>query len=337
MRDKSPSILIAGVGSIGSRHLRNLVALGHRDIRLLRQAAQPAPDLPGAPLFTDLAAALRAGPDIVMVCTPAPQHLPCAQAAADAGCAVFVEKPLSHAWSGVEALVATARQKGLTTWVGFDLRFDPGLRKARELLAAGALGRLVSIHAQVGQYLPDWRPHENYRQGVTARRAAGGGVILELIHEFDYVRWLAGPVAGVAASADHLSRLDMDAEDTAAVLLRFASGAIGVIQLDCVQRAPSRSCRIVGEEGTILWDGMARRLTWHTAAAGRWQEFAYTDFDRNDRDLAEMRHVVAAWQGAEPPAVDVAEGAEVLKLALLARASAAAPQLQQVNAWIPPT
>ena len=323
-------VLIAGLGSIGRRHLGNLRQLGVQDILLYRTRPELLPEAPELPVFTDLQQALATRPDIVIVSNPTAYHLQVAFPAAEAGCNLFIEKPLSHAWEGVEAFLSVVQRQRLLSMVGFDLRFDPGLCKVKALLEAGCIGHVVAIQAQVGQYLPDWRPSEDYRQGMSARAETGGGVILDLIHELDYVSWLIGPVSHVTCFAEKVSSLHIETEDTAAILLRFAHGAIGTVHLDYIQRAPSRTCRIIGEEGTILWDYFAQKVCWFEVRQGTWQEFTYVGFQRNDRFVAEMRHVLSCLQGHEQPKVDVIMGSQVLQLALAAKASASKGTLCRV-------
>ena len=100
------------------------------------------------------------------------------------------------------------------------------MRRLRELARAGAIGRVVSARLEFGSWLPDWRPSQDYRDGYAVRRASGGGIVLDAIHELDYARWLVGDVHSVACFADRLSSLELETEDVAAVLLRFAGGAI---------------------------------------------------------------------------------------------------------------
>jgi predicted dehydrogenase len=315
-------VLIAGLGSIGRRHLRNLRQLGVADILLYRTRPEPLEEAPELPVFTDLDRALAAGPELVIVSNPNANHLQVALPAAEAGCDLFIEKPLSHSREGVEQLLAVVRRRQLVTLVGFDLRFEPGLRKVRALLAEGAIGRVVAIQAQVGQYLPDWHPWEDYRKSGSARKESGGGVILDLIHELDYLTWLNGDVSEVACMADTVSSLEIETEDVAGMLLRFANGAIGTLHLDYVQRAPSRTCRVIGEEGTICWDYFTREVRWYTARTGEWEAFQYADHERNDRFLEEMRHLLACHGRSEQPVVDVVEGSKVLRLALAAKEAA---------------
>ncbi len=328
-------ILIAGLGSIGGRHLRNLTHLGMDDFILWRTHDAPHPDGPQWPVFTDLADALAQKPAAVIVCTPTAQHLEIALPAAEAGLALFLEKPVSHTWAGVNQLLQQVQAKNLKTYVGFDLRFDPGLQKAQTLLASGQMGRLVAIQAQVGQYLPDWRPWQDYRLGMSAQTATGGGVILDLIHELDYVTWLAGPVNQVACFAGNPSSLQLETEAVAAINLQFESGAIGAVQLDYIQRTPTRTCRIICENGSIFWDYFNTKLSWYLVETGEWQTLDFSSFDRNDRFVMEMQHFLDYLADKVEPKVDLPAGAAVLRLALAAKESAATQRIVNLAEYGP--
>jgi len=315
-------ILLVGLGSIGQRHLRNLKALGITEVSAYRARNRDLEDsrlLEGVKVFKDFKDALLAGQDAVVICNPTSDHMNVAITAARFGCNLFIEKPLSHSWEGVEELLCIVRERNLVSLVGFDLRFDPGLGKIKMLIDGGYIGQVVAIQAQVGQYLPDWRPLEDYRKGVSSHVETGGGVILDLIHELDYVSWLNGPVSYITCFADKVSSLEIETEDLAAILLRFENGAIGTVHMDYIQRVPSRTCRIIGDEGTIVWDYYGKKVNWFETKNNDWQEFEYTGFDRNDRFLAEMRHLIACLRGKEQPKVDVFKASQVLKLALAAK------------------
>ncbi len=326
-----PRILIAGLGSIGQRHLRNLLMLGVEDILLLRTKNEPVQEVPHLPVFTRLEDALDRKPDAVIVSNPTAHHLDVALPAAEAGCNLFVEKPLSHTWNNVDALLNAVRERQTIGLVGFDMHFDPGLRKIRELISGGTIGHITAIQAQVGQYLPDWHPWEDYRHGVSARADTGGGVILDLIHEIDYVRWLMGEAKEVACMKGRVSNLEIETEDTAAILLRFKSGAIGTINLDYVQRVISRSCRVIGEEGTIFWDLLTQKVTCYLASDKTWHEFSYAGFQRNDRFLAEMEHFLACLRGEAQPEVGLVSGSRSLRIALAAKESGSLGKVVEIQ------
>jgi predicted dehydrogenase len=140
-----------------------------------------------------------------------------------------------------------------------------------------------------------------------------------------------GPVSQVACFADKVSSLEIETEDTAAIMLKFGNGAIGTVHLDYIQRTPSRTCRIIGDRGTILWDYFANAVRWYEAERGDWDVFEYTEWQRNDRFVAEMRHLLDCLRGEEQPKVDVRAGSEVLKLALAAKESASTGKVCQVT------
>jgi predicted dehydrogenase len=318
-------VLIIGCGSIGQRHLRNLRALRpDAEILAFRQRNRHAAALKaefGLGTVGSLAAGLAARPDFAIIANPTAQHLPVALEAARAGVPLLIEKPLSHDWTGVDELRRIVAERRLPSLVAFNLRFHPGLRRLKALLDEGKIGRLLSFRVEVGQYLPDWHPKEDYRDGYSARRDQGGGAILDLTHELDYAAWLAGPPSSVMAMADRVSDLDIDTEDLAEIVLRCGR-AIGSVHLDYLARSPARGCRLVGSEGTLTWDYFGGEVALFEAATGQWSRERQGDFDRNDMYRAELEHFLECLAGRATPIVDVSAGAASLALALAARRSA---------------
>ena len=318
--------LVIGCGSIGKRHISNLIALNAGAILAFdvredrRREVESQFDVEAVDNLED---AWERNPYVALITAPTSMHVPLALQAAEHGCHLFIEKPLSDRLEGVDPLLEIVREQNLVTLVGCNMRFHPGLMTVKKLLEEGTVGRVVAARIEVGQYLPDWHPWEDYRQSYSARRDLGGGVILDAIHEIDYIRWMLGEVEAVACFAGKLSHLEIETEDTAAILLRFVSGAIGEVHMDYVQRAYSRTCQIIGDEGTIRWDYTAGEVRWYSAAACEWQVFANPPgWKSNQMYLEEMRHFLRCLAGEEEPALDVFEGTEVLKVALAAKASA---------------
>ena len=318
--------VVVGCGSIGKRHIKNLRALGARevfacDLRPDRRAEVEAAF--GIETVESLDAAWAKKPDAIVIASPTARHIPLALEAAERGAHLFVEKPLASVWDGVERLIELARQKELVALVACNMRFHPGLVTVKRLLVEKSVGRIIAARVEVGQYLPDWHPWEDYRQSYSARTDLGGGVILDAIHEIDYIRWLVGEVTGVFCLAGKLSDLEIDTEDSAALLLHFANGAIGEVHLDYVQRVYSRTCQIIGEEGTIHWDYMTGQVRWYSSRIQDWHCFNDpTDWEANQMYLDEMRHFFKCVARRALPEQDLFEAARVLKIALAAKASA---------------
>ena len=193
--------LIAGLGSIGRRHFRNLLTLGERDIILYRthQATLPDDELAGFPVETDLLSALSHHPDAVIISNPTALHLDIAIPAAQSGCYILLEKPVSHSMTRLGELEHAIQLNKLKVLVGFQFRFHPGLQKVKQLLDTGSIGDLLSARAHWGEYLPNWHPWEDYKLGYAARSDLGGGVVLTLSHPLDYLRWFLGDVESLWA------------------------------------------------------------------------------------------------------------------------------------------
>lgn len=325
--------LIVGLGSIGRRHFRNLLALGEREIVLVRSGRSTLPDdeLSGFPVETDLTLALRRHrPDAVIVATPTALHLESAIPAAESGAAVLLEKPVAHRLDGLDRLREAARYNDGRILVGFQFRYHPTLNKARELVQSGALGQVLTVHAHWGEYLPQWHPWEDYRQSYAARADLGGGVVRTLTHPLDYLRYLLGEVQDLQAFHGHISPLELDVEDVAEIGVRFACGAIGGLHLNYFQRPPVHRLEIVGTQGTLRWDNADGVLHFWRAEVPFGEYCAETPvyreevfsppagFERNDLFLAQMRHFLDVVRGQAVPRCTLEDGIRALELALLA-------------------
>jgi predicted dehydrogenase len=321
-------VVLLGAGSIGRRHLANVVALGHQvaavydpDPARLAEVRPRAGD--GAVLTTAERDALAVDADVALVCSPTAAHVAQARAAVAHGRHVLIEKPLSHTLDGVDALVAEAAAGGRTVLVGCNLHFLPSLRLVKRLLAEGRIGTPLSARAHCGYYLPHWRPHTDYRRGYAARQATGGGIILDSIHEFDYLRWLLGEPREVFCYAGKVSTLEIDTEDSADILLRFDYGAVANVHLDYLQRTYRRSCELIGEDGVIVWDYISQLVRVYGKDDRRAEDYEESiNTERNLMYVEELRHLVDCVEGRATPELDAAGGRTVLGIALAAKRSA---------------
>jgi predicted dehydrogenase len=323
------NILVVGTGSIGKRHIANLLALGV-DVRAFsyRAAAgdsssQPVQHDPRVPLVGDLSQALASDVHAVVVANRTDQHLAVALQAARLGKHVFIEKPLAASLAQAEELVAAVRDQGLVVEAGFMLRHHPNLRWMQSYLASGALGELMHLRASVGQWLPDWRPGTDHRQGYGAFRAQGGGVIFDLIHELDLVHWLVGPVVDVSAMTRVVPALEIETEGVAQISLRMASGVLAQVHLDYVRPGYGRDMELVGRHGVLSWD--YTKGTVSLTRAGDVPEVVHRvpdGFERNTLFRAHMAHFLQRLENpAVVPSSSLADAVSVLRIALAAHQS----------------
>jgi predicted dehydrogenase len=316
--------LVVGAGSIGRRHLRNLQALGLTQVMVCDPDPERLANLdPPIARFSDFREALATGqPEIVLICTPPVFHVPQALEAVGAGAHVFVEKPLSDRLDKIDYLIEEASRRSLIVQVGYNLRFNPGIRKLKQLIQGGVIGKVLWARLEMGQYLPDWRPWQDYRNSYSARQDLGGGIILDASHEIDYAIWLFGNPVEIVSMGGRVSGLEIDVEDCATLLLRFASGCQVDIHLDCIQRSYTRCCKIVGEQGTLDWNYSTGELKVFTSEAAKWIAVSY-EVENNDVYVDELRHFLACVENGQEPLVDLNQGRRVLEVALAAKAGVA--------------
>jgi predicted dehydrogenase len=335
--------LFVGLGGVGQRHLRNLRALLGDSVEVVayrvRRERQTLDDLlqvvPGVDLeknyglsvCSDLARALDTRPDVVFVTNPSSLHVPVALEAAHRGCHLFIEKPLSHSLSQVSELIALCDEQKLVTCVAYQLRYHPGFLRLRELLAENALGRLLSVRAEVGEYLPGFHPYEDYRRMYASQRSLGGGVTLSQIHEIDYLCALFGAPRRVFSMGGQVSSLEIDVDDVAVSLLEFrrADGSPLFVELhqDFVQRPAQRSLTVLGEHGKLVWSLSGRYLE-HCDAAGHVLEHNdHAGFQRNQAFLDELDNFFGCVLRGEQCTPSLRDGALSLEVAVALLASQA--------------
>ncbi len=349
--------VIAGLGSIGRRHLRNLAALGEHEILLLRtgRSTLPDADLAGIPSVTDLQDALDWQPDAFIISNPTSLHLDIAIPAAEAGCTILLEKPVSHSMERVSDLRESLNRGQGQVLVGFQYRFHPGLKKVEDLLRQEMIGKPLSVRAHWSQWLPGWHPYEDYRSAYSARADLGGGVVLTLCHPLDYLRWLFGDIQELWAFTGKLNDLQIDVEDTAEIGLKFKNNIIGSVHLDYNGQPSAHYMEVVGSHGTLRWDNNNGTVYLYSlvqpvglAAAGLaaqhgveavsrstsssemqgWQIFpAPPGFERNELFIAEMRHFIEIVRRDTLPVCSLEDGIIALELALAALESARTGQI----------
>jgi len=305
-------VLVVGCGSIGKRHIRNLLALNFAieacDVDD-RKRSEVKKDF-NIKVHNSVEQALdRSLYDAAFICTPPSYHVNQALSFVRKGLHCFIEKPLSHNLDGIDDLIAAVETGQRTVMIGYTLRFSPYLGRIKDFIDSGALGRLLCMRASVGYYLPYWRPHEDYRKGYGANKSLGGGIILDASHEIDYARFLIGEVSEVFAVCRKLSSLDIDTEDYAEIIMRSDSGAYAQIHLDYLQSNYRRSCEVIGEKGMVVWDINERTLR-HYSLEDRSYHTYYEGLNANvnDQYLNETRHFFACVEGKEKPLIDLAEG-----------------------------
>lgn len=322
--------LITGLGSIGKRHLNNLIGLGHENIILVARSGNIDEAFSRFPLYTNLQQALSENKvSHAFICTPTAHHVSDLEILLAHNIPnIYLEKPISHNLDKLHEIGKLA--SGCKRFVvGYDLHFDPGLGKVKDVLAKGQMGKVFSINAAVGQFLPDWRPHENHRDGMSAKVVKGGGVMLDLIHEFDYVRWLAGKPVIIGGIFQNNPKLEIETEDVADVLIKFEGNTAATIHLDYHQKNLVRNCMITCENGSVFWDLAQSEV--RIAAHGKEPEtFSYIGFERNQRYVAIVKAFLDESQ-FDPRLTTYKEALVSLKMVVAAKESSETQRFISIN------
>jgi predicted dehydrogenase len=272
------NIAIIGLGSIGQRHLDSCVRLkdelGLGQIRAFDLSAerrgQAAAKHPAAAIADRMVAAVD-GADAVFICTPTSNHISVIEEMSRGRrFHLFIEKPLAHTLEGCDEMIFAQQRSQKVTAVGYLLRFHPVLRGLKRLVTEGALGRVLSVRAESGFFLPQWHPWEDYRDFYMSWKTGGGGALLDTSHEINYLQWLCGPMTTVKGYFDHISDLEITSDDLAIAVCRFASGAYGQIHLDLLQFDECRYCKVIGTEAVATADLIANTIRRNKRGEKEW-------------------------------------------------------------------
>jgi predicted dehydrogenase len=310
------NIAVLGLGSSGSRHARLLLEQGHEVVGFDPAERQ----IPGVRILASENAAVDTA-EAVIVASPSSLHERHALLALGAGRHVLVEKPLAWNLAGGRKIVEAARVNDRVCAVGLNLRYHPAIETLARLICTGAVGQPLFARASFGFDLRRWRPTADYRSTYSAVRELGGGILLDAVHELDYLVHLLGPVSEVSAVMAHLSDLETDVEDCVAAWLRFRSGAVGTLDLNSYEAAYRRGCLIVGAEASVTWDWTQGSVV---VASSEENKVIDVSCDILETYRAELVDFVGAISERRNPRVTAAESLACLAFADAVRESASA-------------
>ena len=318
-------VLVIGTGSIGRRHMASLRACEPGvSFDVLREPGRPheAEGLGEVTVSRSVEEAYAKRPSLVVVANPSAFHLRHLAAAIEHGVPFYAEKPVVSSLGDLDALRQLARHATHMppNIVGCNLRFLPSLQRLKRLVDEGTLGRIVRAGFEAGQWLPDWRPSQDYRQSYSARADMGGGVLLDLIHEIDAACWLLGDFPQVHGLTSRAAALDIDSEACASLLLGRPGGPLVSVQLDYVSRRPVRRYVLVGDRGTAQWNLQERTLTVSRADGVEAIEFEDDAFDVAATYPAAMRELLDAIRTGRATSQPLEEGLRALDIVMRARA-----------------
>jgi len=264
-------IVIIGLGSIGTRHAKLLME--RRDCELVALRSGPGPrNALGIPEYFSWADVKKFKPSVAFIATPTHMHLPWAQRCAEAGMHLFIEKPLGHTVEGVDQIKRICDDKKLTAYVAYVLPLHPVITQVKTLLRDKIVFHVRAISSS---YLPAWRPGREHCAYYSAHRDQGGGVLLDLSHEMDYLSYLFGPLKSLGGWSGRLSEVTVDSEDCCCLEAQFGKNLLAEIHLDYFSRVPERTLRADFKGGTVYGDLLGKRIK-YVSDQGE-EEFIFTE------------------------------------------------------------
>lgn len=336
---KGVRIAVAGVGMIGRRHIELIMESDECDLAGIVDPAPAAAAFAcdaGVSLYRTLAELCASErPDAVIVATPNSLHVENGIDCIAHGVPVLIEKPLADSVDDAAELIDVAERAKVPVLVGHHRRHSPILEKTREIVQSGALGRIVAVMGSAMFYKPD----SYFDEGPWRREPGGGPILINMIHEVDDLRSMCGEIVQVQALASNATR-GFSVEDTVALSLRFANGALGTFLLsDTAASArsweqtsaenasyasyPDEDCYVIaGDLGSIAVPSM--RLKAYAGERSWWKPLrsSVVAVQRSDPLSRQLRHFCAVVRGEAAPLVTARDALQTLRVTLAIHESA---------------
>jgi predicted dehydrogenase len=309
------NIGIIGLGSIGCRHLRlvrelrpelNIIAVRSGQGKKVQEE-----NLADTVLYS-LDEVIDAGVQAVIIATPAVYHIQQSIELMGRGIHLLIEKPLSHSLDHANELLKVEKESKRVGLVGYCLRYNTGAMKFNDMLKNKKTGQILQVQVDCGSYLPDWRKGQNYRQSVSAKTELGGGVLLELSHELDYIRWFFGDMKSVFANIQNSGTLDINVEDSADMLFESDHCYPISVHLDFNSRNIRRKCVARCSNGDLTWDVVENKIIWQSADGHEEVESYENDCDYIYRE--QLKHFFDCIENKKQPSVSLNDGVAVLNM-----------------------
>tara|TARA_Y100000588_G_C14218756_1_gene910056 strand:- start:1190 stop:2098 length:909 start_codon:yes stop_codon:yes gene_type:complete len=281
-------------------------------------------------VYEDLGDALSSKPKAVVIAVPAHLHISMAIRAAETGCHLLIEKPLSTDFLGIEGLKKEVFERRLVLQVGYTFRHYPLVARVKDEIDQGRWGLPLQLTIVSGQHFPIYRP--DYRDIYYARHETGGGTVQDfLTHFLDTAQWWLGPIDRLTGDMKNLSLKGVKVEDTVNVLARHGD-IMASYNINHHQYPNEYTFTLVCERGTLRLDFSANSLRIMDRPDGDWRDEFNNSFQRDDAFVRQANSFLDAIEGQPSIACTIDEAKQTLKcqLALLGEAKQS-PRWQDIN------
>jgi predicted dehydrogenase len=313
-------LAIIGLGSIGKRHLR-LIAKIRPDIEIIVMRSGYGDACEEEKMATktvhSISEVVSENVQAAIVSSPATLHLEQSLKLAKFGVHLLIEKPISHTLDGVNELLKISKESNLIVMVGYVLRYDPGAIKFKNWLDSKVKGKILHARIECGSYLPDWRQKQDYKKTVSALPELGGGALLELSHELDYLHWFFGKPKSVQAQIRNSGALNINVEDQVDLLITSKQNYCISVQIDFSRRHVERICKVLTVEGELIWDAVNKSVICKMVN----EDSLYYEYDNEKDDIyhTQLKTFIDCVENNADLVVTAEDGANVMRLIDAAR------------------
>jgi predicted dehydrogenase len=227
---KKLKILFFGLGSIGKKHAK--ILNDHFTVELYAYRTKKGQEKNALSIqeFSTLDDAFSIQPDIALITNPTYLHIPTALECAQRNISLFIEKPLSHCLDHLDELEKEIQKRKLFTYVAYNMRFHPVINYLKNIVSTGE--QPIYFRVVCSSYLPKWRPEQHYENSYSAQKELGGGVTLDLSHEFDYIVWIFGELQHITGYCGKISNLQINSEDLTEAQITCTQNLRGTLHLN---------------------------------------------------------------------------------------------------------
>ncbi len=328
---------VVGSGSIGRRHVSNLLSLGYVNLALISEKSKISEYCAKKAniVFHHSYDEFLATPaECVVICNPTSMHQEYLERAVLSKKHVLLEKPASTSSAGLREIAAQARAQERTVAMVHQFRFDHGIEVLRDYIESGKIGEVIQVSAVQGEHIADFHPGEDYKKSYAARHELGGGVLLTQIHQLDLLNWLFGPFSSVSAVGGNSGHLGINVEDTVSYLLKNDQGLPVYGHVDYLLRPKTMKIFVTGTNGTIEWSYYDSYLKFESSEGHRKNHIINSPLDRDGMFRKLLIDFFDAVNEGHAPRSSLIEGLRSIEIVEAIKLSLASEQTQRITSCV---
>jgi len=241
--------VVIGGGSIGKRHINNLLSLGYQYVACFHHRLESKISIKNVEDLYSWDEVEKWTPDAILICSPTNKHLEVFDRIKNINFHIFMEKPLTSNSSLFKDLILNNK----VFMIGFMLRYHTQIQQIKKIIKNKNYGRIIKADFEFGSYLPNWHPNKNYKKSYVSNHNMGGGVINTIAHEIDLICWFFGFPNTVFTQYSGSDILKINVEESCDSIFGYKNFNV-TLHLDLLQKSYNRSINIYFEDASIKWN-----------------------------------------------------------------------------------